>query len=151
MPGLSQVWQISGLIVFVPMRKCWDKSNASLGVPGMCLSPLGAMGDILHPPTSEKPGFISFISASAPHPTKTLNHDIVSHISKGNHFHIFTVRWMVFEVVKRAGANRGEPAAASRQLCFDIDPERSQIMPGGKTFLGSSQDAIDMYPAQFLA
>ena len=58
---------------------------------------------------------------------------------------------MMFEVVKRAVAHRGEPAAASRQLCFDIDPERSQNMPGAKTFLRSSQDAIDMYAAQFLA
>ena len=68
-PGLSQVWQISGLIVFVPMRKCWDESYASLGVPGMCLSPLGAMGDLLPPSTSGKPGFVSFTGASAPHPT----------------------------------------------------------------------------------
>ena len=29
-PGLSQVWQISGLIVFVPMRKCWEESYLSL-------------------------------------------------------------------------------------------------------------------------
>ena len=61
---------------------------------------------------------------------------------------------MVFEVAKPAIGHRGSWLArlgASQQLRKDTGPERSQNVPGAKTILGSSPDAIDMYAAQFLA
>ena len=67
-PGLSQVWWISGLIAFGAMREYCGGLNASLGVSGVCLGLLEAMDPVSPPPTSEKHRFISFTSASAPHP-----------------------------------------------------------------------------------
>ena len=54
-------------------------------------------------------------------------------------------------VAKHAVGRRVPLPAAGRQLRFYIDPERPQNMSDAKKILTSSQNAIDMYAAQFLA
>ena len=63
--------------------------------------------------------------------------------------------WMVFGVANTPPAVVGSLPASWQDLAGDyvsnIEPERYPSMPDTKHFLGSSQDATDIYAAQFLA